>query len=137
MVTGHLLNPLTLRPDATDLKELDLSFNCFGEKGGEAIGASLHVNTSLTVRALSNPTPRSCLHRRGSALTAPSAAYRFRACNMDKNIYVRTSHPITRNIFSRIWCNTMTFCNSFRQGSQFFRNRTLENALTHTHFPKR
>lgn len=37
-------------PDATDLKELDLSFNCFGEKGGEAIGASLHVNTSLQVR---------------------------------------------------------------------------------------
>lgn len=34
---------------AKNLEELDLSFNCFGAKGGEAIGASLHVNTSLKV----------------------------------------------------------------------------------------
>eukprot|EP00752_Nemacystus_decipiens_P013634 g12087.t1 len=47
---------------ATDLKELDLSFNCFGEKGGEAVGASLHLNTSLkTLRFASNAVnPRAC-----------------------------------------------------------------------------
>lgn len=41
-------NPVPL-PDATDLETLDLSFNCFGAKGGEAIGSSLHLNTSLKV----------------------------------------------------------------------------------------
>ena len=46
-VVAHLI--LRHWADATDLKELDLSFNCFGEKGGEAIGASLNVNTSLKV----------------------------------------------------------------------------------------
>lgn len=34
---------------ATNLAHLDLSYNCFGVKGGEAIGASLHANTSLQV----------------------------------------------------------------------------------------
>eukprot|EP00903_Cladosiphon_okamuranus_P020889 g19182.t1 len=47
---------------ATDLEERDLSFNCFGERGGEAVGASLHVNTSLkTLRLASNAlNPRAC-----------------------------------------------------------------------------
>lgn len=40
---------LASAPDATKLVELDLGFNCFGAKGGEAIGASLHVNTCLKV----------------------------------------------------------------------------------------
>ncbi|CAM9633794.1 unnamed protein product, partial [Sphacelaria rigidula] len=47
---------------AKHLVHLDLSYNCFGAKGGEAIGAGLHLNTSLQTLGLASNSlnPRAC-----------------------------------------------------------------------------